>query len=225
MTRHNKTSRRNNRSQRGGKVVNLLNTLVEQNKTQVSGTVPRVPDPQRMMLSPHRLFTMERSIALGAITPSTAPLDTYGAYSIRLSDLPSNAELISTFDDYRFMQVEYIFTPTSDNNFSGSLVTVVDYDTSSAPTSLNDLLQYKSCQINEAGTTCIRRLTPRAADALYSGAFSSYGLVRSPWIATDSSGVFHYGLRWGIQGVTGQASNIVLYNVWCRVVIQFRNTR
>jgi hypothetical protein len=206
-------------------IVHLLQELVDQNKTQVQGTTPRVPDPERIILSPARLVTMERNVQLSSITLSTAPLDTFGAYAIRLSDLPSSSELVTTFDDYRILQLEFVFTPTADVNFSGSLVTVVDYDTNTAPTAVNDLLQYKSCQITESGTTCIRRLTPRVVDAVYSGAFTSYGLQTSPWIATDSSSVFHYGLRWAIAGVTGQSSNTVMYNVWCRAVLQFRNTR
>jgi hypothetical protein len=224
-------NRRNVRSQKRvgpnqpAKMVNRLDQLVEMQKTQLGGSTPRVEDPEKLMISPNRLFTMERSLNFGNITLSASPQDTFGAYALRLSDLPVASELISTFDDYRIIQIEYVFTPISQDNTHGALVTVVDYDTNTSPVAINDLLQYRTCQISEPGFTVTRRLTPRVADALYSGAFTSYGLAAYKWISTDSSNVFHYGLRWAIAGVSNQPTNAPVYTVWCRAVLQFRATR
>lgn len=226
--------RANNRRRRPGRGSNRTSTaraahaldqLVDLNKTQVSGTLPAVRDIPPMVVSRRKLVNIVREIALGSITLSTAPTDTFGAYAIRLSDLPSPTELTTTFDDYRFVQLEFSFVPTSDNNFAGPLVTAIDYDTNSSPVSVNDLLQYRTAMRTEAGAMHVRNFTPRVATALYSGAFTSYGLQAMQWIACDSSTVYHYGLRWAIPGITGQASNQVMYQVFVKCHLQFRNTR
>jgi hypothetical protein len=227
---NNKRSNRRSRATRRGpsktdQVVNTLHQLVELNKTQISGTVPAVPDVPPRLLSRRKPINIVREIALGNITLSTAPTDTFGAYAIRLSDLPSYTELTNTYDDYRIIQVELSFVPTSDNNYAAPLITAIDYDTSSAPVSVNDLLQYRTAMKTEVGTACVRQFIPKVADALYSGAFTSYGLIPMKWISCDSPGVFHYGLRWAIPGITGQASNLVYYQVFAKVFLQFRNTR
>jgi hypothetical protein len=178
-----------------------------------------------MLLSRRKPINIVREIALGNITLSTAPTDTFGAYAIRLSDLPSYTELTQSYDDYRIIQVELSFIPTSDNNYAAPLITAIDYDTSSSPVSVNDLLQYRTAMKSEVGSACVRQFIPKVADALYSGAFTSYGLIPMKWISCDSPGVFHYGLRWAIPGITGQASNLVYYQVFAKVFLQFRNTR
>jgi len=226
------TKRSNNRSRRTrrgnsqtNQVVNTLHQLVDLNKTQVGGTPPAVPDVPPLLLSRRKPANIVREIQLSNIVLSTAPTDTFGAYAIRLSDLPSYTELTQTYDDYRIIHVEFSFIPTSDNNYAGSLITAIDYDTNSAPVSVNDLLQYRTAMKTEVGTACVRQLIPKVADALYSGAFTSYGLIPMKWISCDSPGVFHYGLRWAIPGITGQSSNVVTYQVFAKVFLQFRNTR
>lgn len=223
--RRNSRPRRNRNQSQGGKVVGLLNEIKELNKTQVQGALPAVMDIPPTVISRHRLINIVREIPFGNVTLATAPTDTFGAYAARLSDLPVSSELISTFDDYRMVSLEFTFIPTSDNNFSGCLITAIDYDTNSSPVSVNDLLQYKTVQKTEPGTTHIRRFTPRVATALYSGAFTSYGIKAMQWIATDSSTVYHYGLRWAIPGIAGQPANQVMYQVFCKIHLQFRNTR
>jgi hypothetical protein len=224
-TRRPRRARAQQNDQRDARVVDLLTDIKHLNQTQVQGSIPAVPDVEPAELSPRRLVNIVREVALGAITLSTAPLDTFGAYAIRLSDLPVSSELTTTFDDYRIMSLQFTFMPTNPSAYAGPLLTVIDYDTSSAPSSINDVLQYKTLQKTESGATHIRTLTPRVADALYSGAFTSYGLQSQHWISTDSPNVFHYGLRWAIAGITGTGANTVAYYVFCRAHLQFRNTR
>lgn len=230
----NSNKQRNNQRLRGSRrrarsetsqVVDSLHQLIDLNKTQISGSLPAVKDVPSFFLSRRKPTNIVREIQLANITLSTAPTDTFGAYAIRLSDLPVYTELTSTFDDYRIIQVELSFIPTSDNNFAGPLITAIDYDTNSAPVSVNDLLQYRTAMKVEAGAACVRTFTPKVATALYSGAFTSYGLQAMQWIATDSPTVYHYGLRWAIPGITGQSSNTVMYQVFAKVFLQFRNTR
>jgi hypothetical protein len=183
-----------------------------------------MPDVKLIKLAKNKVYTFQRIIQGPSITLATAPLDTFGALSYRFSDLSNYTELATLFDEYRIMQFQFIFTPTSVNNSHGNLITVIDYTDAAAPSSINQLLEYQTAEIARAGETTDRVISPQVAIAAYSGAFTSYALQTSPWISCDYPSVFHYGLKYGIIGVNGQPS-YVAYNVTIRATLQFRSTR
>jgi hypothetical protein len=190
-----------------------------------NGTVPaNVPDQKPMLLARNKIYTFQRTLQGPTISLATAPLDTLGALSVRLADFPNYSELATAYDEYRIMQLQIVFTPTSVNNQHGSLVTAIDYTDAAAPGALSALYEYQTSEISRAGETTDRCFTPQVAIAAYSGAFTSYSLKSAPWISSDYPSVFHYGLKYGIVGISGQAS-YAAYTVSLRATIQFRSVR
>jgi len=77
-------------------------------------------------------------------------------------------------------------------------------------------------QVVPVGTFFQRTLQPRVANALYSGAFTSFGQVKNQWVDMASQTVQHYGLKYGIFAATTAAT---IYSTVIEVVYQVKQLR
>jgi hypothetical protein len=138
----------------------------------------------------------ERYLTTG-ITSSTT-LTVTGAYYFLVNSLNNLSALTSLFDQYRIAKVEMLFIPQIilTNGNSGRFTTVIDYDDNGSPGSENSLFEYQNALTCSGADGQYRTFVPHAAVALYSGAFTSYGNVPSPWIDAASATVQHFGLKY-----------------------------
>lgn len=193
--------------------------------------LPDRPDRKPMPM-PRRnpVYTFTRSVSKGKITATNA--ETVTAYSFALSDLPSYTDFTSLFDEYRIVQVilEFIpvttsFGPSTSATDLPSVHTVIDYDDSTAPASIDTLRQFGTHQIVANQVYFKRVLSPRCTVATYSGAFTSYSLSPvSQWRDSVSPGILHYGVKVGTSPVTTVSGSYVLYNIEATYTIQCRST-
>lgn len=136
----------------------------------------------------------------------------------------------AVFDQYRITGATITFSPRlSNGNFpsgaiSPRLYTVIDYDDASA-TTITGLTQYETLIIVPPGCGVVRTLIPHAAVAAYSGTFTSFTNITSPWIDAASATVQHYGVKVAIE--PGAAGQTVLQSYSCDAMLymQFRNSR
>jgi len=158
------------------------------------------------------------------ITSSTTN-PVFGSLNFTLSQIDDFPNLAAIFDQYRVKMLQYVFYPRQDSStgsaVSGLLHTVIDYDDSTGLSSVGQALDYSNCLITPGDTKQVRTFVPHAADALYSGAFTSFGNVTSPWCDAASSGIVHYGIKLAIP--TSAAATT--YDVICRAWLQFRSQR
>lgn len=107
------------------------------------------------------------------------------------------------------------------------IVTVIDYDDATIPTSLNEMLEYSTCRVTRSDKKHTRSLTPRIV--IDSG---STGVSKSKqWIDCDRNSVPHYGVKCGICNVPSLSiagtSNkpVIWFDLLATYSISFKNTR
>jgi len=168
-----------------------------------------------------------RTVDKGTLQTSTGGETSYNIVAT-LNDLPGVADFTSLYDAYRIDWIEVDIYPevntTQPNNSIGQscYYSVLDYD--SAPGLTSTLaLQYSNLVVASAFRPFKRRYVPKAAMAVYSGAFTSF--AESPnglWIDVASSTVQHYGASFLFPAAT---SNIQAYQVVCTYGMSFRSAR
>jgi len=161
-----------------------------------------------------------------AVITSSGVANVYSAYYVSLNQFDQYTSLTAVFDQYRIRMVEATFRPrvtqeTANSANTGLFATVIDVDDGALLTTFAQAEDYQTCSIGRGLECQTRTCIPHAAMALYSGAFSSYGNVASPWIDTSSSTVQHYGFK------TAWTSTDVAYvmDVQFRAWFQFKNVR
>jgi len=152
---------------------------------------------------------------------TTVPVFASSAFS--LSQLDQVTSFTNLFDQYRIDEIECWLTPESSSSLtvSGEMLSVIDYDDNAVLPSFNAGLDYQNVVVSTSNIGHYRRFTPHIAAAAYSGTFTSYLNVTSPWIDCSSTGVFHYGLKAATQ-VAGAVVNTFLR---IRFRVSFRNLR
>jgi len=213
-----------NRTQLLNKDSQNLAAIADSEKTQERGLKPAIADVVPLRLKSERVYTFERKSSVGSVTPS-ATLDVFGATNFTLSSLPDSSEFTTLFDQYRIVQVALTFFPLTTGPYASPLITVIDYDDSTTPTSIVQLLEYPTSEMTQAGSLVTRTFNPRAATAVYSGAFTSFAqTMPGQWMDVASPSVQYYGLKWGMPATTGGTTTPV-YTIYARYILQCRNVR
>jgi len=166
-------------------------------------------------------------IAAASTYYSGATIATLSPYATLL---PQYASMQALFDQYRITNLHYTFRP----NYVGELFTAADivpqiyvtpdFDDNIVPTSVNYVLQYQQCKTHMLETFTLS-LTPHCANALFAGAFNSFGNMTSPWIDWGSTAVPHYGVKIAVSAGAAAQTNLQRWWVTCRVTIQCKNVR
>lgn len=174
--------------------------------TGVTGPVMALP---KQVLDVHRFKRSGPTASLAA-----AAADKGWAWSFALSDTANYTELTSLFDQYRIRQVDMVFRldrmTSSASQAYPTIWILADYDSASAPGSLDEVAQrpYKSFQFGPTNTTVSFTLKPRLlADAGIGGSAAYSVLVpREQWIDAASATLTHYGaIAWISNYNTGIA--------------------
>lgn len=153
----------------------------------------------------------------------------YGTINFQLQNQVTDyGSLAAVFDQYRILAVEVVFRPQAQASAptaasKGFLYTVLDYDDSSALTSIGQAEAYENCIATEVWQSQRRCLKPRAALAAYSGTFVSYANVEAPWIDCTSNAVQHYGIKYAID--VGNSGSLAVFDWSIATVVQFRASR
>jgi len=189
-------------------------------------------DPKPIVVNPNKLFTIVQEVSLGTLTSSATPgTEVDGVFYHYMGQLDGYSQLAAVFDQYRFLQVSIAFLPrcmatattgTVYPTFVGHLITAIDYD-DAATTSAGLLRQKETANITLTTEQQTRTYTPHAALAAYSGTFTSYSNMTRMWIDSASPNVQHYSCKVALLDC-GFAS-AVLYDVYARYVVQFRQVQ
>lgn len=203
-----------------------MHVIVDSTNNERSQTDVAFPLGATLSNKPYNICQAYEST--GVITSSTIAA-TFAQLSFTLSALDQSSSLTALFDQYRIVRVEAKFYPdiyqaTSGVNIPlsvGLITSVIDYDDDAALTTVGQALDYQNELTVECGCPFTRTLAPHVADALYSGAFTSFGNKPAPWIDAASPGVIHYGLKLACT----QTVVAVRYSAVIRMHVQFRNVR
>lgn len=157
-----------------------------------------------------------------------------GGLDFKLNQLPSYSEFTALFDEYRINGIRFEIVPlfTSDDLNPAStfltlpnMHTVIDYDDSTTPADLNEMLQYPNRRMTRGNVKHVRYWKPKIASTVWNaGVASGYGATRM-WIDCSNPGVSHYGLKWATDGNFGTGSQSITYKTYITMYIACRGVR
>lgn len=190
--------------------------------SQLTSAMPDTPDIPYPAVKRNKVYTLQQSF-VGPMISGSSTGETDGNLTLNLSSLPDASSLAAIFDTYRFVAVKMTFQPTSANSSTAigtQIYTAIDYDDNNA-TAISQLVQYDTLKVAPLGVYFERTFKPRVANALYSGAFTSFGQQQNQWIDTVSNTVQQYGIKWGIPIAVNSPS----WTTTVHCIVQFKNTR
>lgn len=148
------------------------------------------------------------------IASDTLPINSSGTYfkgyHFTFASTPAVTEFTTLFDQYRINKIAVKFVP----NFTGSdlnpgttyvalpnIHTVLDYDSSTDPTSIDELLQYDTYRLRKGGRPFTMVWTP--AVEMDVGGVSGAGLKFKQWLDCATTSIKHYGIRLAVEAAGG----------------------
>lgn len=159
----------------------------------------------------------------------------FAAYNFKLTQLPNNTQF-SLYDQYRIRFVKVYFVNNTqpcnqsalDNQVAPTLVTAVDWDDSTTPTSMNQLYSFHNCKIHgsiTAGSPYMSRtFKPAVAKTVFgSGITNAFGASRDVWLDVASSQTEHYGLKLGLEQTPQVPASSGSIRVYATFYMEFKS--
>lgn len=184
---------------------------------------PQASRPQPTLSTPWQEFRVTLSANAIAFTTSTS-VPVYFASAYSLANFNGAGSYTSLFDEYKIEQFEVWLEPSiimSPSAGSAVFYSAIDLDDANVPVSVQDVDGRQGCVVSETGTGHYHKWRPYVANALYSGAFTSYGSEPSQWIDCASSSVYHYGIKAAVPAADGIAR---AYYLEIRAMVAFRGS-
>lgn len=181
---------------------------------------------QKMYAFSRILFLQNQSMNVPVGPGVGFAVDTYA-----LSQLPSYTEFTALYDQYRIKKILVTWYPSSDGDTS-SYVGVTnapmfhayrDYDDSSAPTTLADMMQRQGVFTRKFNKPISMTIAPRTL-ATVSGVSGAGVGSRTQWLDCADSSLTHYGIKWAISA-NPAATNTFYYNIRYKFFLEFKEVR
>jgi hypothetical protein len=212
----------------------------------------RIQDTSRTFDQSFPMVKANVNVSTGAVTYNnpTASATFFGSASgnvttdpcfacfFTLGDMPQQSTFTALFDQYKINTITATFLPTSMpstalyssanmlNQPDTSIWYTVDLDDASVVSPLTALMEYEGAQrVAFTGKPFKVRWVPHVANAAYSGTFTSYANVKSPWIDCASNGVQHYGLKWAMSCPINATFATPTYSLTITYNVSFRGVR
>jgi hypothetical protein len=153
---------------------------------------------------------------------NSAAIPTYNSTYLVLTTFPEYTGYVALFDEYKIETIELWIEPgmvMSPTVGSTEFASAVDLDDANVPASYGDVAARQGAITSLTGTGHYHKWKPYVANALYSGAFTSYGSEPAPWIDCASSTVQHFGIKTATSAADGMSRP--MYYTW-RAVVAFR---
>lgn len=181
------------------------------------------PRPRKMgVKQPVHYFS--RFVDKGTITEDGTGTETFGSLSFALNDVPGYTEFTGMFDQYKICAVKVMIIPmynvaqgtVSTNLNYYRFISAIDYNDSTAPTSLNDLRQYKTCKVTARTKMHKRYFRPRVD---LDNDYQNPGTVQ-PWVNSDKPSAAYQALKYGFEHNSGGTTQV--YRVECVYYMKFK---
>lgn len=171
----------------------------------------------------------KRTVFAPAALSATGAVTTYDAGVFRLTSLPDVGDFTSLYDQYRILSVKYVLMPrgnVSDLGTAGAqisrLFTVIDYDDSSPPSSIDQLCQYQNLKVTNATAKHVRIIKPMYNREVSTGLGTTANEPSRGWLDCTNNNVAHRGVKLALQGpVTGT----ITYDAMITYNLAFKNVR
>lgn len=207
----------------------ILKRIEENTRVELEKSAPEVPDKVPLLLSIKKIVTFKRTGLGPAVSTSTSG-SSFGATFFTLALFDTGAEIKAMFQEYRIIELEIKFVPTTrvasngtPSINTGNFHTVIDYHNANVPISFAELDEYKSLQVVQTGLYVTRTFSPRTLFLVYGGVTPAYCTQTCMrWMSTDYNDAEYYGIKWGLGANVG-LGNIQIYSMQVSAVIQCRS--
>lgn len=176
----------------------------------------------------NRIHNFTRVVELSEINSSTTA-DVVGGMNFKLSDLGSYTEFTNLFDKFRICGVKVEFVPKFTGNdmnpgstFPGApnIHTIIDYNESTNPGNLAEMLQYSNYKRTRGHLTHKRFFKPAVLVANYESAVATaYSSKWKVWLDSADASTAHFGLKYLIDitpNVAHQFRRYVKFYIQCK---------
>lgn len=174
-------------------------------------------DPIRLYKRTSDYFALPISGTTGAL----------GSFTFQLTNIPNSTEFTSLYDQYKINAVPVCFYPkqtevtslsTTDNvRGNARILTAIDYNDDTPPTTLDDLRQYESCEVD----VILNKHERYIPKPLF---LNNSGQNVNSWLSTANPSTKHYGLKYGVEPTQAVGGSFT-YNVEVTYYIAFKNTK
>lgn len=205
-----------------------LFTKAKKKKAVTTSTVKRIVKSQiEGNIRGEKIYKFKRTAPMVNVSSNSAT-EIFTALTFKLSDLPDYSEFVNLYDQYCIDKVVLYFLNQSANNYTytnqarGYMLIVPDYDDSTTPVSMNELLQYDNLRIKGDLKSFRMSIKPKCAKLVYNGVSSGYS-ASTGFIDMAYPSVPHYGVKWGLSQV--QTTNNNYYQLFITYHLRFRGVR
>jgi len=205
-----RTVRKNNKKLKANQVASIsFNTVASR--------------PQMNRLNNIQVYSAYLTLVNNAVLTTSTVAPTFGANGFSLGDFVGSTQYTGLFDQYRIDEFEVWLEPnvsqsTAISNVS-TLVTAVDVDDATAPTTIASVQNKQNALQSNALDGHYHRWAPHIAMAAYGGGvFTSFANEGPQWIDSASPSVVHYGIKYA-AGITSVS---ISYTLNLRAKLSFR---
>lgn len=186
----------------------------------------------RRMSGPKRqqVHYFKRSAYAPAAVIATGGATNYFALAWNLAGLPDFTDFSSLYDQYKIRKVKVQFMPRGNSSDSvtgnaiSSLFTVLDFDDSNPPTSVEQLLQYDTLKVCRSTQQQTRLVVPKFNKGIINTVAG--GLIgKNPstgYIDLANSSVAHYGIK---GALTVSTAGTIVYDVVTTFYLAMKHVR
>jgi hypothetical protein len=176
-------------------------------------------------------------VSRGVVALSNAST-TSGGLSFKLDDIPNFSRYTAIFDRYRIQRVEvsmYHASTTIEIKGAASLnptlyCTVIDYNSSGAAATFNDLRTFRTCKVNMFGALqALKGCDHRSFQPRYIGVVEDAttsvvkGSSEDGWLNTETPNVPYFGYRYFFDQLTPAYTGSVKFE--CVYHVEFVNSK
>lgn len=203
-----------------------LNQLVDLNRrqeSQIRAFMERVPDVPRIVMKRDKVYTFCRASTSTTLLNSQVTPVGY-SFAPSLNDLPNSSEFVNLFEQYRIIQITWLFVPLF-TGLANPLYTWFDPDDDATPTGLAEGRQNQTLRISQVGQFVERTFTAQTSqDGIATGgAISGYSAPSSSvWMDTASLTNKYYGIKAVFAANSNVGAAVPMYSVECSVIVQCR---
>lgn len=188
-------------------------------RTTRTRTSTRRPSRTVGKLTESSTYKFKRSLLYQTISPTAAPLATFGGFAFRLSDIPSPTDFGNLFDQYMLTGVKLNFIPqmtdnTSTSTNAGTFLYYYDYDdATSTGLTLDTFYQKMSLKMRQSANRPFSLfIRPKASmSAVSSVSGNQVAQLPVTWLDMISPDAIHYGIKWAWANCTTTTISMAVY--------------
>lgn len=189
---------------------------------------------RRMKRTPQPIQYFKRSNYLSGWTVSSTTADIFGTYFGSLNQISGVSDFTGLYDQFKILGLKWSLIPrgnSSDISPSGTsaqqsvgVFSVIDYNDSTALTSLNQAVQYANLKMTRSHQVHSRYFKPRITPTIENGVGgTASALTTRGWLdVSTGANVPHYGIKYVLQ----QAPNVAqTFDLKVDYYLAFKNVK